>query len=194
MIGSVFEGREQLADLERRRQVAQQRQAAVPSAASPVAAPSAGALAGAGGGTTGMAFKGAEPDVAKRKKQREERIGRDLRDEVPPAAERDMAGEPCGPDTTDDDASKAYQDRGVALGPGEHMAPGRPGPEGFRRPDLARIRDGRAAPSPHAQPARVNPMPAMVHYVPPGRPADGRGTRPRHGRLLHGLAFRPLTP
>ena len=121
-------------------------------------------------GTTGMAFKGAEPDVAKRKKQREERIGRDLRDEVPPAAERDMAGEPCGPDTTDDDASKAYQDRGVALGPGEHMAPGRPGPEGFRRPDLARIRDGRAAPSPHAQPARVNPMPAMVHYVPPADP------------------------
>ena len=176
MSWSLFEARDQLAEQARRQEEAQRQQQAppVPAAAPvPMAAPSAGAAAGGSYGTAGMAMKDAAPDVTKgKKKHRAERIGRDLRDEAPGGA-HEMASGADDAAEAGHDAGKAFSDRGIREGPGNPVRPGSAGPQDFRRPNLT---EGRAAPSPVAEPPRDFPVP---------------GTRPVAGDFTRGPADPP---
>jgi hypothetical protein len=92
MIGSVFEQRDQLAELERRRQeiaAAQARPAPVPAAA-PSLQPMAGAMPAGGTGPVLMAAKVSVPGVAKKRKSKH-REGHDMARDAVATGPQDVA-------------------------------------------------------------------------------------------------------
>jgi hypothetical protein len=158
---SLFEQRDQLLALERRRQEIAAQQAAAqhaPAVAAQIAASLAGAIH-AGGYAPAAALKAGEPDIAKRRKgkHREHREGRDL--ETDPLTDAHETAAVAGA------AAKNYHDRGITPGPAEGTMPGRPEPENF---DRGYLEDGHGAESPQAERPRTNPnpVPSAVRGVP----------------------------
>jgi hypothetical protein len=164
LIGSVFEQRDHLMALERRRQ--QIAASHAPAVAAPVAAPIASAVQAA---TYAPAtpVKGVEPDVAKRRKGKDGKPGRDLKgrdletDPLTDAHEVAQAGD-------GEHSGKAYQDMGAVAGPGHGLEPGHLKADSFERPY---IEAGHAAESPQAELPRQSPIThARQGYVQPIEP------------------------
>jgi hypothetical protein len=151
MIGSVFEQRDQLAGLERRRQDIAAQQSVAPAAA-PVPGVIAAGMPPAGSGTTTMAVKATEPDIAKRRKARCDRKGHDLSDGAATGAVDEGRG---WRDAMDDEARKTYAQRGATEGPRDFAEPGMVVPGQFGRDYLAA---GHAAGSPQTGPPRQSPV------------------------------------
>jgi hypothetical protein len=97
-------------------------------------------------------------EKAKRKRQRGELVGRDLRSEEPAvhtAVDDQAEGHRAA--MAEEAARKAFADRGISEGSGRPTLPGHVEAEDFRR---GYLEAGRCAESPMAEPPRTNPVPA----------------------------------
>lgn len=152
MSWSLFEQRDQLAAIEKRRQEIAGQQAH--AAQAPVAAPAnqtgvTSLVAGPVAGMPSMALKASEPGIGKRRKRK----GRDVSSEATP--DTVAVAEGMRSELEPGASAKAFAERGADEGPGSFTEPGRLEPESV---DRDYISDGHSAPSPQQEGPRTNPI------------------------------------